>query len=118
MLSHHRQGTRCEDDAGADLQLSVARRGWAEGEGRKVIPGQRKAREFRSMKSELELIALAKTHTLETIVPQLKRSPEAILRKAARLGLSIKRTAKRTMEELPPVLSNYVNFSTMKRKQL
>jgi len=70
------------------------------------------------MKSELELIALAKTHTLETIVPQLKRSSEAILRKAARLGLSIKRTAKRTMEELPPVLSNYVNFSTMKRKQL
>jgi hypothetical protein len=69
-------------------------RAWAKGKGRKAIPRKRKVREFRSMKSERELIGLAKTHTLGALVEQLKRSPEAILRKAARLGVSIKRTAK------------------------
>jgi hypothetical protein len=43
-----------------------------------------------SMKSERELIALSKTHTLEAIADQLQRSPELIL-KRDRLGLSIRR---------------------------
>jgi hypothetical protein len=42
------------------------------------------------MKSERELIALSKTHTLEAIADQLQRSPELIL-KRDRLGLSIRR---------------------------
>jgi hypothetical protein len=51
-------------------------------------------RGWNSMKSERELMELAKTKTLEALVEQLNRSPAAILRKVARLGLSIKRTAK------------------------
>jgi hypothetical protein len=47
------------------------------------------------MKSDRELIALSKTHTLQTIADKLLRPPEAILRKAAKLGLSIKRGARR-----------------------
>jgi hypothetical protein len=47
-----------------------------------------------SMKSDRELIQLAKTRTLEAIADQLERSPTHILKKAARLGLSIKRKAK------------------------
>jgi hypothetical protein len=46
------------------------------------------------MNSDRELIAQTKTDTLEALVRQLKRSPEAILSKAARLGVSIKPTAK------------------------
>jgi hypothetical protein len=42
------------------------------------------------MAMDRELIALAKTHTLETIADRLQRSPGAILKKAARLGLTIK----------------------------
>jgi hypothetical protein len=47
-----------------------------------------------SMKTDRELIALAKTKTVDAIAEQLNRPPAAILRKAKRLGLSIKRTAK------------------------
>jgi hypothetical protein len=47
-----------------------------------------------SMKSDRELIQLAKSKTLEAIADQLQRSPAYILKKAARLGLSIKRKAK------------------------
>jgi hypothetical protein len=47
-----------------------------------------------SMKSDRELIQLAKSKTLEAIADQIKRSPAFILKRAARLGLSIKRKAK------------------------
>jgi len=43
------------------------------------------------MKSDRELMVLSKTHTLETIADQLQRSPESVLKRAARLGLSIRR---------------------------
>jgi hypothetical protein len=49
---------------------------------------------WRSIQSERELIELAKTKTLEAIAKQFNRSPEAILNKARKLGLSIKRSAK------------------------
>jgi hypothetical protein len=47
-----------------------------------------------SMKADRELIRLAKSRTLGTIADQLQRSPAYILKRAARLGLSIKRQAK------------------------
>jgi hypothetical protein len=47
-----------------------------------------------SMKGDRELIQLAKSQTLEAIAHQLQRSPAYILKRAARLGLSIKRKAK------------------------
>jgi hypothetical protein len=47
------------------------------------------------MKADRELMALSKTQTLEAIADQLQRPPATILRAAKRLGLSIKRTAKR-----------------------
>ena len=47
-----------------------------------------------SMKSDRELIQLAKSRTLEAIADQLQRSPALIIKKAARLSLSIKRKAK------------------------
>jgi hypothetical protein len=47
------------------------------------------------MKSDRELIAMSKTHTLEAIAEQLQRPPVEILKKAKRLGLSIKQTAKK-----------------------
>jgi hypothetical protein len=43
-----------------------------------------------SMKSDRDLIALAKTRTLQAIADQLQRSPDYILKRAARLGLKIK----------------------------
>jgi hypothetical protein len=46
------------------------------------------------MRHDRELIALSKTHTLEAIVEQLQRPPAAILAKAKRLGISIKRRTK------------------------
>jgi hypothetical protein len=46
------------------------------------------------MKSERELIVLSKTHTLEALAKQLGRRPEAVLRKAAKLGLVIRREGK------------------------
>jgi hypothetical protein len=47
-----------------------------------------------SMKADRELIALAKTQSLEAIADKLQRSPAYILKRAARLGASIKRKAK------------------------
>jgi hypothetical protein len=47
-----------------------------------------------SMKSDRELMELAKSHSLEAIADQIQRSPAFILKRAARLGLSIKRKAK------------------------
>jgi hypothetical protein len=46
------------------------------------------------MQSERELMKLAKTKTLEALAERFNRSPKAILRKAAQLGVSIRRTAK------------------------
>jgi hypothetical protein len=43
------------------------------------------------MQSDRQLIALAKTHSLKAIADKLQHTPESILRKAAKLGLSIKR---------------------------
>lgn len=47
-----------------------------------------------SMKADRELAALSKAHTLETIADHFQRPPVEILKKAKRLGLSIKRGAK------------------------
>jgi len=47
-----------------------------------------------SMKTDRELIQLAKSRTLEGVADHLQRSPASILKRAARLGLSIKRKAK------------------------
>jgi hypothetical protein len=48
------------------------------------------------MRHDRELIALAKSRNLEAIAGQLQRSPAFIIKRAARLGLSIKgRTAKK-----------------------
>ena len=46
------------------------------------------------MKSDRELIELAKSHSLEAIADKIKRSPAAVLKQAVRLGLLIKRKAK------------------------
>jgi hypothetical protein len=51
-------------------------------------------RVWNSMKSDRELMELAKTKTLEAIAEQLNQSPAAILRKAFRLGLVIRREAQ------------------------
>jgi hypothetical protein len=51
-------------------------------------------RSWWSMKTDRELIALSKTHTLEALADQLQRPPKFILAKAKRLGLSIRRKAK------------------------
>jgi hypothetical protein len=47
-----------------------------------------------SMKDDRELIALAKSETLDVIADKLQRSPVFVLKRAARLGASIKRKAK------------------------
>jgi hypothetical protein len=47
-----------------------------------------------SMKVDRELIQLAKSQTLEAISDELGYTPAYILKRAARLGLSIKRKAK------------------------
>jgi hypothetical protein len=47
-----------------------------------------------SMKSDRELIQLAKSHTLEAIAGQLGRKEAFVLKTAARLGLSIRRKTK------------------------
>ena len=44
-----------------------------------------------SMKADRELIELAKTETLEAIADHFKLPPQSILKKAAKLGLTIKR---------------------------
>jgi hypothetical protein len=45
----------------------------------------------RSMKADRELIEMAKTMDLAAIVKKTGRKPEAILKTARRLGVSIKR---------------------------
>jgi hypothetical protein len=47
-----------------------------------------------SMATDRELIVLAKTQNLEAIADELKRPPAYILKRAARLGVSIRRKAK------------------------
>jgi hypothetical protein len=42
-----------------------------------------------SMKLDRELIALSKTRTLEVIAAKVQRRPESVLKRAARLGLTI-----------------------------
>jgi hypothetical protein len=42
-----------------------------------------------SMKLDRELIALSKTRTLEAIAAKVQRRPESVLKRAARLGLTI-----------------------------
>jgi hypothetical protein len=44
--------------------------------------------------SRCELIELAKTKTLEAIADQLQRPPKSTLKKAAKLGLTIKQKSK------------------------
>jgi hypothetical protein len=44
-----------------------------------------------SMAMDRELMTLAKMHTLRTIADRMERSPGSILKRAARLGLNIKR---------------------------
>ena len=44
-----------------------------------------------SMKADRELIELAKTETLEAIADHFKLPPQSILKKAVKLGLTIKR---------------------------
>ena len=51
-------------------------------------------RRWWSMATDRELIVLPKTQTLEAIADELKRPPAYILKRAARLGASIKRKAK------------------------
>jgi hypothetical protein len=46
------------------------------------------------MKDDRELIVLSKTKTLEALADYFKRPPQAILQRASRLGIPIKRTAK------------------------
>jgi hypothetical protein len=58
------------------------------------MPPKTLDRGWKSMKSERELIVLSKTHTLEALAKQLGRRPEAVLRKAAKLGLVIRREGK------------------------
>ena len=48
-----------------------------------------------SMKADRRLIELAKTETLEAIAQQLQLSPKAVLTKAARLGIIIKRDGEK-----------------------
>jgi hypothetical protein len=48
----------------------------------------------RSFSEERQLIELAKTSDLETIVKRTGRKPEAVLKMARRLGLSISGKAK------------------------
>jgi hypothetical protein len=47
------------------------------------------------MKKERELVKLAWSHSLEAIAEKLQRSPAAVRKTAARLGLSIKPKVKR-----------------------
>jgi hypothetical protein len=43
-----------------------------------------------SMKLDRELITLSRTRTLEAIAAKVQRQPESVLRRATKLGLSIK----------------------------
>ena len=44
------------------------------------------------MRSDRKLIELAKTQTLEALAKGFQRPPSSILKKAAKLGLSIRKT--------------------------
>ena len=46
------------------------------------------------MRTDRELIALSKTETLEAIADHFQVPPKSILKKAKRLGIPIKRTAR------------------------
>lgn len=63
-----------------------------------ALTGEIMARKSRaatwSMKTDRELIQLAKSETLEAFADKLGRTPESILKSAARLRLSIKPKAK------------------------
>ena len=48
----------------------------------------------RSFSDERQLITLAKTSDLETIAKRIGKKPEAVLKMARRLGLSVIQTAK------------------------
>jgi hypothetical protein len=48
----------------------------------------------RSFASDREMIALAKTMDLETIVQKTGKKPESILKTAKRLGISLKSAAR------------------------
>jgi hypothetical protein len=48
-----------------------------------------------SMKADRELIELAKTESLEAIADQFQLPPKSILKKAAKLGLTIKRKGQK-----------------------
>jgi hypothetical protein len=50
-----------------------------------------------SMKNDRQLIQLAKSRTLDELTDELRWSPVPVLKRAARLGLSIKRKAERKM---------------------
>ena len=58
---------------------------------RRLMVRKWKYGEWRKMHADRELIELAKTQTLETIAARLGRSTSSILKKAAQLGLSIRR---------------------------
>ena len=47
-----------------------------------------------SMKGDRELMELAKSLSLEAIADKINRNPATVLKRAVRLGLSIKRKAK------------------------
>ena len=47
------------------------------------------------MATDRQLMALAKSKTLEAIADRMQRSPDVILKKAAQLGLSIKASLSR-----------------------
>jgi hypothetical protein len=55
-----------------------------------------------SMKADRKLIELAKTETLEVIADQFQLPPRSILKKAAKLGLTIKRKGKTKAGGLSP----------------
>jgi hypothetical protein len=54
-----------------------------------MAPGPKRL-DLRSLASDRQLIELAKTMDLEAIAKKTRRKPEAILKKAMRLGIKIK----------------------------
>jgi hypothetical protein len=46
------------------------------------------------MRTDRDLRALSKTHTLDTLAEHFRRETKAIMEKASRLGLTIKRDRK------------------------
>jgi hypothetical protein len=62
--------------------------------GETLMTSTTKGRGPHSWAGDRELIALAKTMTLEAMVKKTGRKPEAILKTAKRLGIKIKRKAR------------------------